>query len=96
MEIWTKSKDDLAQLAVRKLAHEAYPHWVAQHRDQECPQRIEELATTNSDDARDPWGRAYNCSARRTCPRARATSRSCRSVEMARKGRQTTSGAGHM
>jgi general secretion pathway protein G len=65
MDILGDSKVDIAKLAVRKLANEAFPQWLARHPDKACPERIEELAElTDSEDAKDPWGGSY----RMACP----------------------------
>ena len=62
-----KSKDaddskkiDLAQLAAKKYAFEAYPQWAARHPEKECPAQLAELNEfTNATDTKDPWGNDF-------------------------------------
>lgn len=51
------SKSDLARATVKRLAHEAYPHWVARRPNGACP-TVEQLAEY-AGSARDPWGEPY-------------------------------------
>jgi general secretion pathway protein G len=59
VEIFGDAKRDIAKLAVTKLAHEAYPQWLTRHRDQGCPQRIEDLIELTNGETKDPWGQPY-------------------------------------
>jgi type II secretory pathway pseudopilin PulG len=57
MRFFADSKNDIAKLAVRKLADEAFPQWAARNPQKSCPESIEELAQlTNDKTAKDPWG----------------------------------------
>lgn len=65
MEIFGKSKEDIAKLAVKKLANEAFPQWLAQHPERACPDKVEDLSDlTDKKDSKDPWGNRY----RMRCP----------------------------
>ena len=51
---------DLAVIAVRKYAFEAYPQWATEHPDQDCPGALAELREfTSYDSDLDPWGHPY-------------------------------------
>lgn len=51
---------DVASSAIRQYAFEAFPSWVANNPDRECPARLDELnAYANQTDSRDPWGTPY-------------------------------------
>jgi hypothetical protein len=55
-----KSKTDLAGLAVKKLAFEAYPEWSMKHPDKACPDRFDELLEfVDEKTTKDPWGNDY-------------------------------------
>jgi hypothetical protein len=54
------SKEDIASLAVKKYAYEAYPEWLATHRGETCPSSLFELNEyTNNKNDLDPWGSHY-------------------------------------
>lgn len=60
MENWRRSKDDIAKLAVQKLANEAFPQWATRNPGKACPEQLEELSELmNKKDAKDPWGSHY-------------------------------------
>lgn len=60
MENWRRSKDDIAKLAVQKLANEAFPQWSSRNPGRACPEQIGELSELmNKKDTKDPWGNDY-------------------------------------
>jgi general secretion pathway protein G len=59
MELFARSKEDVAMLAINKLANEAYPQWVVQHRNRECPDIDQLVEMAGHKSADDPWGRPY-------------------------------------
>ena len=54
-----QSKIDLAELAVKKIALEAYPQWAMRNPTKDCPSSIDELAefVNGKDQLIDPWKR---------------------------------------
>jgi general secretion pathway protein G len=60
MSMFSKGKEDVAQMAVKKFAFEAFTEWSAAHPDKGCPEKIEDLSQyMNSKDTKDPWGNQY-------------------------------------
>ena len=60
MQMFGKSRGQIAAMTAKKYADEAYPTWAASHPGQSCPQRLEELNEyMNSKDVKDPWGGTY-------------------------------------
>jgi general secretion pathway protein G len=60
MEMLGDAHGDIAKLAVRKFAHEAFPQWHARHPGRACPDRIEELCELmDQKSTTDPWGERY-------------------------------------
>jgi hypothetical protein len=54
------SKEQLATVAAKKLAFEAFPMWAMAHPDAACPAGIDALAEyMNGTSDKDPWGNAY-------------------------------------
>lgn len=54
------SKTDVASMAAKKYAFEAYPSWAAAHPDKACPDRLVDLNEyMNEKDTKDPWGNDY-------------------------------------
>ena len=63
------SRTDIARLAVKKLADEAFTQWATQHSSKPCPASIDELAEySNSKDLKDPWGNPYQMLCGETLP----------------------------
>ena len=59
-KMFTKGKEDIAQLAVKQYAFDAYPSWSAANPTKACPGAITELNEyMNAKDAKDPWGGEY-------------------------------------
>lgn len=53
-----QSKTDVTRIVLKKYAYEAYPSWLAAHRDGVCPRSLHELADyMNADSDRDAWGK---------------------------------------
>jgi prepilin-type N-terminal cleavage/methylation domain-containing protein len=60
MRMFSKSKDDIAQLTVKKYAYEAFGEWAQAHPDKQCPDKLEDLSQyMDSKDTKDPWGNPY-------------------------------------
>ena len=60
MRMFSKSKDDIAQLTVKKYAYEAFGEWSQAHPDKACPDKLEDLSQyMDSKDVKDPWGNPY-------------------------------------
>lgn len=60
MRMFSKSKDDIAQLTVKKYAYEAFGEWSQAHPDKACPDKLEDLSQyMDSKDSKDPWGNQY-------------------------------------
>jgi general secretion pathway protein G len=60
MKAFSKSKVDIAGLASRKFATEAYPLWQTNHPGKTCPERLDELNEwADSKDGKDPWGTPF-------------------------------------
>jgi hypothetical protein len=57
---FTKTKEDVAQLDVKKFAYEAFGEWSQAHPDKACPDKIEDLSTyMDTKSTNDPWGHPY-------------------------------------
>jgi type II secretion system (T2SS) protein G len=55
-----RSKQDVAQMAVKKYAFEAFGEWSYAHPDKACPDKLDDLTQyMATEDANDPWGRPY-------------------------------------
>src|SRR3569623_486649 len=60
MQMFSRSKVDVAQLNVKKYAFEAFGEWSQAHPDKACPDKLEDLnAYMDSKDVTDPWGHPY-------------------------------------
>jgi prepilin-type N-terminal cleavage/methylation domain-containing protein len=60
MKAFSKSKNDIAGLATKKFATEAYPLWQTNHAGKQCPDKIDDLFDwADSKDGKDPWGTPY-------------------------------------
>jgi general secretion pathway protein G len=60
MRMFSKSKDDIAGLTVKKYAYEAFGEWSQAHPDKACPEKLEDLSQyMDSKDVKDPWGNPY-------------------------------------
>jgi len=60
MRMFSKSKDDIAGLTVKKYAYEAFGEWSQAHPDKACPDKLEDLSQyMDSKDVKDPWGNPY-------------------------------------
>ena len=60
MRMFSKSKDDIAALTVKKFAYEAFGEWSQAHPDKACPEKLEDLSQyMDSKDVKDPWGAPY-------------------------------------
>jgi prepilin-type N-terminal cleavage/methylation domain-containing protein len=60
MRMFSKSKDDIAALTVKKYAYEAFGEWAQAHPDKQCPDKLEDLSQyMDSKDTKDPWGNPY-------------------------------------
>jgi len=60
LQTFGESKTDIAKATVKKYALEAYPTWVADHPDLECPDSLFVLNEyMNNKDIKDPWGGSY-------------------------------------
>ena len=60
MRMFSKSKDDIAALTVKKYAYEAFGEWSQAHPDKACPEKLEDLSQyMDSKDVKDPWGTPY-------------------------------------
>lgn len=60
MRMFSKSKDDIAALTVKKYAYEAFGEWSQAHPDKACPDKLEDLSQyMDSKDIKDPWGNPY-------------------------------------
>jgi len=60
MRMFSKSKDDIAALTVKKYAYEAFGEWSQAHPDKACPDKLEDLSQyMDSKDVKDPWGNPY-------------------------------------
>ena len=60
MRMFSKSKDDIAALTVKKYAYEAFGEWSQAHPDKACPEKLEDLSQyMDSKDVKDPWGNPY-------------------------------------
>jgi len=60
MRMFSKSKDDIAGLTVKKYAYEAFGEWSQAHPDKACPDKLEDLSQyMDSKDIKDPWGNPY-------------------------------------
>jgi prepilin-type N-terminal cleavage/methylation domain-containing protein len=60
MRMFSKSKDDIAALTVKKFAYEAFGEWSQAHPDKSCPDKLEDLSQyMDSKDTKDPWGQPY-------------------------------------
>jgi len=60
MKMFGESKENIAALAVKKYAYEAFPSWSQSHPDKGCPEKLEDLNEyTNAKDTKDPWGGQY-------------------------------------
>ena len=60
MRMFSKSKDDIAALTVKKYAYEAFGEWSQAHPDKACPDKLEDLTQyMDSKDVKDPWGNPY-------------------------------------
>jgi prepilin-type N-terminal cleavage/methylation domain-containing protein len=60
MRMFSKSKDDIAALTVKKFAYEAFGEWSQAHPDKACPDKLEDLSQyMDSKDTKDPWGNPY-------------------------------------
>jgi len=54
-----QSEKEIAQLAVTKLANEAYPHWALANPSQQCPPDMKALTDELGNATADPWGTPY-------------------------------------
>jgi prepilin-type N-terminal cleavage/methylation domain-containing protein len=60
MRMFSKSKEDIAALTVKKYAYEAFGEWSQAHPDKACPEKLEDLSQyMDSKDVKDPWGAPY-------------------------------------
>ena len=60
MRMFSKSKEDIAALTVKKYAYEAFGEWSQAHPDKACPDKLEDLSQyMDSKDIKDPWGNPY-------------------------------------
>lgn len=60
MKAFSKSKNDIAALATKKFATEAFPLWQTSHAGKACPDKLDELNEwADSKDGKDPWGTPY-------------------------------------
>ena len=60
MRMFSKSKEDIAALTVKKYAYEAFGEWSQAHPDKACPDKLEDLSQyMDSKDVKDPWGNPY-------------------------------------
>lgn len=60
LQMFSKNKDDVAQLAVKKYAFEAYGEWSQAHPDKSCPDKLGDLSQyMDVKDINDPWGHPY-------------------------------------
>jgi general secretion pathway protein G len=60
MRMFSKSKEDIAGLTVKKYAYEAFGEWSQAHPDKACPDKLEDLSQyMDSKDVKDPWGAPY-------------------------------------
>lgn len=60
MKMFFKSKEDIAGLAVKDYAYDAYTQWAGAHLQKSCPDKLEDLNEyMNSKDTKDPWGNNY-------------------------------------
>lgn len=57
---YSESKQDIAEIAVKKLAYEGYPAWASAHPDKTCPGGVAELTEyAGTKSIKDPWGSDY-------------------------------------
>lgn len=60
MRLFVDSKQDIAKATVHKLAHEAYPMWIAANPGQSCPADLAALGPyMNQREQVDPWQQPY-------------------------------------
>lgn len=60
MRAFSHSDVDIAGLAARKFATEAYPLWQQNHPGKTCPATLDELNEwADSKDGKDPWGSPF-------------------------------------
>ena len=62
MGMFSDSQTDIAKLAVKKFASEAYPQWALKNTDKACPESLLEIAQHTGKteaDTKDPWGTTY-------------------------------------
>lgn len=60
MKAFSKSKVDIAGLAAKKFATEAYPLWQTSHPGKTCPEKLDDLNEwADSKDGKDPWGTPF-------------------------------------
>lgn len=59
---FTKSRNDIARMGVKKLTHQAYPQWLLANTQRRCPTSVSELG--EDEEIVDPWGTPYAV----TCP----------------------------
>lgn len=56
MEMFGKSKEDVAGMMVHGYANDAYPRWTIDNKGKQCPESLTELAKyTNNESTKDPW-----------------------------------------
>lgn len=57
---FARNSEDVASLAVKKYAYEAYGEWSQAHPDKACPDKIEDLDQyMDTKHTTDPWGHPY-------------------------------------
>ncbi|MGN6103913.1 MAG: prepilin-type N-terminal cleavage/methylation domain-containing protein [Kofleriaceae bacterium] len=62
MDMFSKSKEDIAKLAIDKFAFEAYPQWSLANSQTPCPADLMAVAAhmgKTEKDTIDPWGTQY-------------------------------------
>lgn len=62
MDMFSKSKVDIAKLAADKFAYESYPQWKVANPSKDCPESLLALAQfvgKSQSDVEDPWGTPY-------------------------------------
>ncbi|MBA3538087.1 MAG: hypothetical protein H0T79_00520 [Deltaproteobacteria bacterium] len=58
--MFNESKGDIAKVAAKQYALEAYPQWAVSHPATECPATLDELSQfINRKDSTDPWGTPF-------------------------------------
>jgi prepilin-type N-terminal cleavage/methylation domain-containing protein len=67
--MFTKSRQQIATLAAKKFADEAFPAWAAANPGKSCPDKLEDLIEfSNSKNTKDPWGGSYKMYCGSTLP----------------------------